>query len=108
MAPRLRPFSWWSIDIAEDLGLVELLTSPKSTKRQKRDGFAMLVWAHLLEVDPATVEAEVAAGTVADRVREMKLRPESFLTLPDLPRLIGDFEKLLSDRRLVALVEAAP
>lgn len=101
--PRLRPFSWWSLDVAEDLKLIAKLTN--GTVRQKRDAFAVLIWAHLEENDPADVERIIAEGGADDAARDLKSRPESLLTLPDLPRLLSDFERLLDDERLSDVME---
>lgn len=104
-APKLRGFSWWSIERAEDMDLIYPLTADDVGARERRDAFAKLIWAHLEDLDPEHVEAEIEAGNVDAGVRKMKLNAASILSIPELPRLIQEFSDLLADKRLEGLIE---
>lgn len=62
----MRPFSLWTLDFCDELGLgffTAAKPDPTRVSLKAAEQLAALVWGHLDEIDPATIDGHLFAGT---------------------------------------------
>ena len=70
----LRPFSLWTLDFCDELGLAFFISAKETAAPVELSGpeqLSALVWGHLAEIDPGEVDDHLFAGTWPLEVMKM-------------------------------------
>lgn len=94
---RLRPFSLWTLDLCEEIGLDFFLKLPDGVPPAGNRSFqlATLVWAHDEAVPCDRIDMALALGTWRDEVKTYARRGDLADALDDLMRYIAFFRELI-------------
>lgn len=90
----LRPFTLWTLDFCDELGL-SYFTAPKQTADPSalplndREQLAALIWGHLDEVDETAIDGHLFAGTWPAEVKRVHRDPRIGPASPEISSYIG-------------------
>lgn len=95
---RLRPFSLWTLDLCEEIGLGFFLELPEGTKPAGSRIFqlATLVWCHDATRSIEEVDDALAAGTWRDEARRLARDPRLERSLDAIADYVAFFSRLIA------------